>query len=46
MSQFLAPLALTAGKEIIKRVIRRGRGGVRCPHCGGKINIRGRRKRN
>jgi len=43
MSQILGPLALHAGKEIITRYIK-GRKVRMCPHCNGKIYIRGGRK--
>ncbi len=44
MSSLLAPLALHAGKRIITKFIN-GRKIRSCPHCGGKIHIRGRPNR-
>ncbi len=43
MSQIIAPLALHAGKAIITKFIK-GRKVRTCPHCNGKIFIRGRRR--
>ena len=43
LSEFLAPLALHAGKTLITRFIK-GKKNRFCPHCKGKIYIRGRPK--
>ncbi len=43
MSQFIAPLALHAGKALITKFIK-GRKTRSCPHCGGKVFIRGGRR--
>ena len=43
MSQIAVPLAVHAGKTLLTRYLK-GRKTRMCPHCGGKIFIRGGRK--
>ncbi len=43
MSSLLAPLAVHAGKALITRFIK-GKRMRFCPHCKGKVFIRGGRK--
>ncbi len=45
VSSLLAPLAIHAGKALITRFIK-GRRMRFCPHCGGKVFMRGRTKGN
>ena len=42
MSSILAPIAIEAGKQIIRRLIRNRRGSF-CPHCGGRVLARRKR---
>ncbi len=44
LSSVLAPLAVHAGKALLTRFIK-GRRVRSCPHCGGKIFIRGKTRR-